>query len=178
MLKLGDSLTLLQRMPVGSVDLAYLNPPFFTQRSQKLSSKGGVTAFEFDDKWDSIDEYRDFLRVRLTEIHRVLKDTGSIFFHCDKAASHHIRVLLDEVFGAESFQSEIIWAYKRWSNAEKGLLNSHQNIYFYSKTSSFKFNHLYDDYSSTTNIDQIFQKKAGTRTGKQSIKRLMMALMS
>lgn len=170
MLKKGDSLKLLKAVQDDSIDLIYLDPPFFTQRSHKLSSKNGEKTFEFDDKWASLEDYLDFLRLRLIELRRVLKPTGSIFFHCDKAASHHIRVLLDEVFGAENFQSEIIWAYKRWSNAKKGLLNSHQNIYFYSKTSAFKFNQLYDDYSSTTNIDQIFQKRERDANGKNKYK--------
>ncbi len=170
MLKKGDSLKLLKQLSDESIDLVYLDPPFFTQRNHKLSSKNGVKTFEFDDKWASLDEYVDFLRVRLKEMRRVLKPSGSIFFHCDKAASHHIRVLMDEVFGLDNFQSEIIWAYKRWSNAKKGLLNSHQNIYFYSKNDIFKFNHLYDDYSSTTNIDQIFQKRQRDTNGKTKYK--------
>jgi site-specific DNA-methyltransferase (adenine-specific) len=65
--------------------------------------------------------------------------------------------VLDQVFGVENFQSEIIWSYKRWSNSKKGLLNNHQTIFFYSKTKEFKFNQKYDDYSASTNIDQIVQ---------------------
>ena len=90
---------------------------------------------------------------------RILKDTGSIFFHCDKTASHYLRVLLNDVFGMNNFQSEIIWSYKRWSNSKKGLLNSHQNIYLYSKSAKFKFNTIYTQYSATTNIDQILQQR-------------------
>ena len=86
--------------------------------------------------------------------------------HCDRSASHHLRIALDEVFGASNFQSEIIWSYKRWSNAKKGLLNAHQIIFFYSKTKDFKFNPVYTDYSPTTNLDQIFQKRARDENGK------------
>lgn len=57
------------------------------------------------------------------------------------------------------FQSEIIWNYKRWSNSKKGLLNNHQNIYFYSKSKDFKFNTIFTEYSSTTNIDQILVER-------------------
>jgi site-specific DNA-methyltransferase (adenine-specific) len=56
---------------------------------------------------------------------------------------NHLRILLDEVFGIDNFQSEIVWSYKRWSNSKKGLLNGHQNILFYSKTKNFKFNGIY-----------------------------------
>lgn len=170
MLKKGDSLTLLKKVSDNSVDLVYLDPPFFTQKKHKLSSKNSETIFEFDDKWLSSNDYILFLRERLIEIRRVLKPTGSIFFHCDKAASHYVRILLDEIFGASNFQSEIIWSYKRWSNSKKGLLNSHQNIYFYSKNASFKFNQIYDEYSSTTNIDQIFQKRQRNSDGKTQYK--------
>ena len=86
--------------------------------------------------------------------------------HCDRSASHYLRIALDEVFGAENFQSEIIWSYKRWSNAKKGLLNAHQVIFFYSKTKDFKFNPVYTDYSPTTNLDQIFQKRVRDENGK------------
>ena len=86
--------------------------------------------------------------------------------HCDRSASHYLRIALDEVFGAENFQSEIIWSYKRWSNAKKGLLNAHQVIFFYSKTKDFRFNSVYTDYSPTTNLDQIFQKRMRDKNGK------------
>ena len=97
---------------------------------------------------------------------RILKNTGSIFLHCDKIASHYLRVLLDNVFGMNNFQSEIIWTYKRWSNSKKGLLNSHQNIFFYSKSANFKFNTIYTEYSATTNIDQILQQRERDKNGK------------
>jgi site-specific DNA-methyltransferase (adenine-specific) len=73
---------------------------------------------------------------------------------------------MDKIFGMNNFQSEIIWSYKRWSNSKKGLLNSHQNIYFYSKSARFKFNTIYTDYSATTNIDQILQQRKRDENGK------------
>lgn len=76
---------------------------------------------------------------RFIECRRTLKDTGSIFVHCDRNASHYLKVLMDKVFGIDCFQSEIIWSYKRWSNSKKGLLNNHQVILFYSKTRHFKY---------------------------------------
>lgn len=106
------------------------------------------------------------MTTRLYECKRVLKDSGSIFVHCDRSASHHLRLALDEVFGPENFQSEIIWSYKRWSNSKKGLLNSHQTIYFYSINKNFKFNTVYTDYSATTNLDQILQKRKRNGDGK------------
>jgi site-specific DNA-methyltransferase (adenine-specific) len=106
------------------------------------------------------------MREVLKHCKRILKNTGSLFLHCDKSASHHLRVLLDEIFGSDNFQSEIIWSYKRWSNSKKGLLNAHQTIYFYSQTDGFKFNTIYTDYSPTTNIDQILQSRVRNEFGK------------
>ena len=126
---------------------------------------------EFSDSWENITEYLDYIKIRLVEMKRVLKETGSIFLHCDKIASHYLRVLLDEVFGFNNFQSEIIWSYKRWSNSKKGLLNSHQNIYFYSKSKKIKFNTIYTDYSATTNVDQILQQRKRDENGKCIYKR-------
>ena len=95
-----------------------------------------------------------------------MKDTASIFFHCDNNASHIIRFLMDDVFGEVNFRSKIIWTYRRWSNTKKGLLPSYQEIYFYSKTPRFKFNKIFTDYSPTTNLDQILQKRERDERGK------------
>ena len=105
-------------------DLVYLDPPFFTQKTHSLSTRDNSIEFSFEDKWSSLNEYLGFMEGVLSQCQRVLKSTGSIFLHCDKSASHHLRVLLEKVFGEENFQSEIIWSYKRWSNSKKGLLNS------------------------------------------------------
>lgn len=161
----GDNLEILKNLDAESVDLIYMDPPFFTQKTQKLTNKSNKV-YSFEDNWDSIDSYKLFLKERIRECKRILKKTGSIFVHCDKSANHHIRLILDEVFGDEMFQSEIIWSYKRWSNSKKGLLNNHQNIYFYSKSKQFKFNTIYTEYSSTTNIDQILVERQRNSNSK------------
>lgn len=171
MLLEGDCLEKLRELEEKSIDLIYLDPPFFTQSVLKSKSRDNTKEYEFEDKWNSIDEYRLYIEERLVECRRVLKDTGSIFLHCDKIASHHLRIAMDNVFGMDNFQSDIVWRYKRWSNAKKGLLNNHQNIFFYSKTSDFKFNMLYEDYSETTNIDQILQDRRRNEYGKSEYKR-------
>ncbi|MBR2786114.1 MAG: site-specific DNA-methyltransferase [Clostridia bacterium] len=162
----ADCLNYMKTLPNNSIDLIYLDPPFFTQRTQKGILRNEEKIVEFQDSWKDIDEYLNYIKVRLIEMKRILKDTGSIFLHCDKTASHYLRVLLDNVFGMNNFQSEIIWSYKRWSNSKKGLLNSHQNIYFYSKSAKFKFNTIYTEYSATTNIDQILQQRKRDKNGK------------
>ena len=154
-----------------SVDLVYFDPPFLTQKSHSLVTRNEDKKYEFSDSWDSLNDYLNLIESCLNECKRILKDTGSIFLHCDKYASHHLRLVLDKVFGEKQFQSEIIWSYKRWSNSKKGLLNSHQNIYFYSKTKQFKFNKILTDYSATTNVDQILQDRVRTASGKSTYKK-------
>lgn len=167
----GDCLEILRRFDADMVDLIYLDPPFFTQRKQTLKTRDRSTEFSFDDRWDSIEEYVSFLRDRLYEMHRVLKQTGSIFFHCDRTASHVARDLLDQVFGEQHFQSEIIWTYKRWSNSATKLLPAHQTILFYAKTKRFKFNRILTDYSPTTNVDQILQRRSRDESNKSVYQR-------
>lgn len=162
----GDCLDIVATMPENSIDLIYLDPPFFTQKTQQLTTRDGTKTFSYNDLWSCHKEYAEFLFVRLTQLKRVLSNTGSLFVHCDRNASHIIRMVLDSIFGMEQFRSEIIWTYKRWSNAKKGLLASHQTLYFYSKTDDFKFNTLYTDYSESTNIDQILQKRIRNKQGK------------
>ena len=163
---LGDCLEITKDIPDGTIALVYLDPPFFTQKVQKLSTRDRTKEFSFSDRWKSTNEYADFLLTRLKEFRRVLASTGSIFFHCDNSASHVARLLLDEVFGQGMFRAEIIWHYRRWSNSQRTLLPSHQNIYFYSKTDGYKFNPIYEDYSPSTNVDQILQKRKRDEFGK------------
>ncbi|KKT35753.1 MAG: Adenine-specific DNA methylase [Parcubacteria group bacterium GW2011_GWA2_44_12] len=167
----GDCLKELKKIDDKSVDLVYLDPPFFTQKKHSLKSRDNSKEYSFEDTWENIESYKNYIQERLVECKRVLKDTGSVFLHCDRTASHYLRVTLDEVFGMPNFQSEIVWSYKRWSNAKKGLLNSHQIIYFYSKSPHFKFNKTFDAYSPTTNIDQIFQKRVRDENGKTKYKK-------
>ena len=155
-----DCLEGLHNQPTSSVDLVYLDPPFFTQKDQISYSKTLNKSISFVDKWKSHFEYADFLSERLLECRRVLKDSGSIFFHCDKCASHIARMVLESVFGSDSFRSEIIWQYRRWSNSKKGLLPSHQTIFWFSKSEGFKFNPIFEEYSPSTNVDQILQKRS------------------
>ena len=165
-----DCLQGMKKLKDESIDLIYLDPPFFTQRKQKLTSRLGIEYF-FEDSWQDINEYLEFLKIRFFEMKRILKKDGNIFVHCDKIANHKIRILLEEVFGKDNFRAEIIWSYKRWSNSKKGLLEGHQNIYHFSKSSEFKFNILYQEYSPSTNIDQILQIRERDKKGKSVYKK-------
>ena len=162
----GDCLNIIPLLGKQSIDLIYLDPPFFTNKIQKLKTRDGKKEFSYEDIWESQKEYAKFMFDRVLALKDVLKDTGSIFVHCDRNATHIIKAVMDDIFGCDNFQSEIIWYYKRWSNSKKGLLPSHQTIYFYSKTKEFKFNAIYTEYSETTNIDQILQKRTKDNSGK------------
>lgn len=166
----GNCTKKLAELETDSVDVIYFDPPFFTQKKHALVTRDASKKYEFNDSWESLEDYLYLIESCLVECKRVLKNTGSVFLHCDKVASHYIRVVLDKVFGMKNFRSEIIWSYKRWSNSKKGLLNSHQTIYFYSKTKNFKFNQFYTDYAASTNVDQILQDRKKTVTGKSVYK--------
>ena len=155
----GDCLSILPSIPTQSVDLAYVDPPFFTNKTHRLHTRDRSREFSFDDLWSSHREYADFLYQRLVQIRRVLSLTGSVFFHCDRNANHLVRALLDEVFGSRFFRSEIIWHYRRWSNSQRNLLPTHQTIYYYTKSEQYTFNMLWEDYSPATNVDQILQRR-------------------
>lgn len=167
----ADSVKKLKEIPSESVNLVYFDPPFFSQKKHSLTSRDDGKLYEFDDIFSTKEEYLSLINNVLVESKRILKNDGSIFLHCDRYASHYLREELDKVFTENNFQSEIIWTYKRWSNSKKGLLNAHQNIYFYSKSKDFKFNQIYTNYSPSTNIDQILQERARNSKGKSEYRK-------
>jgi len=77
---------------------------------------------------------------RLLEMHRVLKDTGSIYLHCDPTSSHYLKLLMDSIFGVENFQNEIIWWYGQGGASKKRFAKKHDIIFFYSKSESYIYN--------------------------------------
>jgi site-specific DNA-methyltransferase (adenine-specific) len=169
-LRRGDCREVLPALAAGSARLAYLDPPFFTQRVQRLAPRDtgpeGGTGFEFSDLWSGQREYAVFLQQCLSEVHRVLSPDGAVFFHCDRRAAHVARGVLDQIFGARQFRNEIIWQYRRWSNAQRALLPAHQTIYHYSKSGEYVFHPMFVEYSPATNIDQILQRRTRDARGK------------
>ena len=105
----SDNNEFITQLPDDCIDLIYLDPPFFTGRD--WSNREGK---QFTDKWKSRGVYVDFIASRLIGLKRVLKNTGSIYLHCDAACSHYIKIAMDDVFGDKNFRNEIIW--KRASN--------------------------------------------------------------
>jgi site-specific DNA-methyltransferase (adenine-specific) len=141
-----------------SVDLIYIDPPFNTGKAQKRDQltttrdpEGDRTGFggkryatvrvgsrAFPDVFD---DYLGFLEPRLIETHRILKPTGSLYFHIDYREAHYCKVLLDGIFGRSSFVNEIIWAYDYGARTTKKWPPKHDTIFFYAKDpSSYVFN--------------------------------------
>lgn len=164
--RLGDCLVAMKSIQDKSIDMIYLDPPFFTQKKHKLTSRDRSQEYSFNDIWACHREYAESMHRRLAEARRILKDTGTIFIHCDRSANHILRLVAEEVFGEENFVSEIIWSYKRWSNSANNLTPNHQNILLFAKTEKYKFKKIYTPYSETTNIDQILQKRARDDSNK------------
>lgn len=142
----GDNLTILSNpvnFPDKSIDLIYLDPPFFTNKKYEVIWKDGYEIRSFEDRWaGGIENYIAWMEPRLREMHRVLKDTGSIYLHCDSHANAHLRILMDKIFGENNFRNEIIWHYGLGGSSPKQWSSKHDNIYMYSKTDSWFFEPL------------------------------------
>lgn len=87
--------------------------------------------------------YLAMMAVRLVELHRVLKPTGSLYLHCDPTASHYLKLVLDAVFGTKNFRNEIIWCYRKWSVSAGQFARNHDVLLLYSKSANPTFNHLF-----------------------------------
>ena len=80
-----------------------------------------------------------FLGIRLLETWRILRNTGSIYLHCDPTASHYLKAMMDSIFGAENFRNEIVWSYRTGGSSNKCFSKKHDIILFYSKSNNYKF---------------------------------------
>ncbi|MDR2409972.1 MAG: hypothetical protein LBE13_17925 [Bacteroidales bacterium] len=149
---LGDNLEILKTMESETVDLIYLDPPFFSNRNYEViwGDEGEVRSFK--DRWSGgVDHYIAWLKERVIEMHRVLKSTGSIFLHCDWHANAYIRVeILDKIFGKNNFQNEIIWSYKRYTAVSKKFQSLHDMIFWYTKDNEYVFNEDREDYGENS----------------------------
>ena len=120
MILLGDNLSFIRSMKSEIIDLIYLDPPFCTGRDfgaftdrwaggEISNSLISLIAKEAHSK--QMAAYLSFMEPRLIEMKRLLKDTGSIYLHCDPTASHYLKLLMDSVFGRKNLRNEIVWCY-------------------------------------------------------------------
>lgn len=148
-----DNLHRLAQFPAECIDLIYLDPPFFSNRTYEVIWGDEAEVRSFEDRWEGgINVYVNWMRERVIEMHRILKPTGSIYLHCDHHASHYLKVMMDEVFGSENFLNEIVWRYRKWSNKTYGFQRNHDTLLFYSRSGSRgrAFNQLYMERAAST----------------------------
>ena len=149
----GDNLEQLQKLPDGCVDLIYIDPPFNSNRNYEVFWGERKEKRAFEDRHASTQAYIDYMRPRCVEMARVLKDTGSFYYHCDWHASHYVKVMLDQIFGENNFQNEIVWkrtsAHSDAKQGSKHLGRVHDVIFLYSSGGDYTFNHLYKPYDAS-----------------------------
>ncbi|GBC92132.1 DNA adenine methyltransferase YhdJ [bacterium HR15] len=139
----GDNLHVMRQLPSESIDLIYIDPPFFSGRQYNVIFGDQNEVRSFNDIWEGgMPGYLIWLNARLYEMKRLLKKTGSIYVHCDWHASHYIKVEMDKIFGYENFRNEIVWFYRRWTNVQSNFQRMHDIILFYSKTDKYVFNRV------------------------------------
>ena len=137
----GDNLTWLKKFPDKCIDLIYLDPPFFSNRHYEVIFNDGEEIRSFEDRWKGgINHYIEWMKERIFELHRVLKDTGSFYLHCDWHASHYLKVMCDGIFGRSNFRNELIWCYAGRELNKKQWNSKHENIFFYTKSKTWLFN--------------------------------------
>jgi DNA modification methylase len=137
----GDNLEVLATMEKESVDLIYIDPPFFSNRNYEIIWGDEAEIRSFEDRWEGdTNVYIDWMKQRITELHKILKPTGSFYLHCDWHAGHYLKVMCDEIFGYNNFQNEIVWSYQGTGEPKKFFKRKHDNIFFYSKTNDYYFN--------------------------------------
>lgn len=162
----GDNLQVMSHLLKdyrGKIDLIYIDPPFDSKADykKKIEVKGvgktetDSTSFEekqYGDIWTN-DEYLQFMYERFILLRELLSETGTIVVHLDYHKCHHIRLVMDEVFGADSFRNEIIWTYNGGATPPKDYPRKHDNLLRYvknSKKSDWTFNIEYRPYNEQT----------------------------
>jgi len=136
----GDNLEMLKEVPDESVDLIYVDPPFNSNRNYEIFWGDTGEKRAFDDRFGDADAYIAYMRPRVVEMYRVLKKTGSFYYHCDWHASHYVKIMLDQVFGFNHFQNEIIWHYTGGGRSKSYFSRKHDSIFLYAKSDSYTFN--------------------------------------
>jgi len=137
----GDNLHVMRMLPSNSVDLIYIDPPFFSGRNYNMIFGDQNEVRSFTDIWEGgMPGYLIWLNARLLEMKRLLKRTGSILVHVDYHAGHYVKIELDKIFGYERFQNELIWFYKGGGSSPKRFSRKHDVIFWYTKTDEWTFN--------------------------------------
>ena len=148
---LSENLEFLHSLDSELIDLIYIDPPFYS----------GVDYKEFSDLWSSLEDYLEFMKLRIGEMHRVLKNTGSFYLHCDASAIFELKPLCDNIFENSNFRREIIWnvgSVSGFKSQVKGWVRQHDTILYYTKSGNFTFNKQYMPYKEDY-IKKMFRYK-------------------
>ena len=166
----------MRGMNSSTIDLIYLDPPFNSKANYAAPIGSQAAGAAFKDTWtlsdvdiewldlieqshpklwrvimaamtDSDKSYLIYMAIRLLEMKRLLKPTGSIYLHCDPTMSHYLKLVMDAVFGRKLFRNEIVWSYQRWTGATKHFQRMHDTLLFYGAKNA-AFNILKEPYSS------------------------------
>ena len=172
----ADNLPVLRGMNDESVDLIYLDPPFNSKTNYAAPIGSQAAGAEFKDTWtlDDLDiawldlieakhpalnkvihaamtksdkSYLIYMAARLLEMKRVLKDTGSVYLHCDPTMSHYLKLVMDAIFGRKMFRNEIVWSYHRWTGATKHFQRMHDIVLMYARSGNAVFKQLLEPHS-------------------------------
>lgn len=148
----GDNLQVMSHMLKdyrGKIDLVYIDPPFDSKADYKKKIKvknknvlNDISSFEekqYTDMWCN-DEYLQFMYERLTIIKELLSENGAIYLHCDYRKSHQLRMIMEEVFGPNNLQNEIIWCYRGMAVSTNHFVRRHDTILFSTKSQNYTFN--------------------------------------
>ena len=175
----GDNIEVMNNFPKKSIDLIYLDPPFYTNKGFEIIWKDKAEIRAFQDRWaGGINHYITYMQPRLVECYNLLKDTGSIYLHCDPHANSYLREEMDKIFGENNFVNEIVWQRTNaHGGGRTGFSSIHDTILFYKKSDKFTFNRQFVPYSQNY-IDDFFkyQERDGRRyrlgdsTGAGSVK--------
>jgi DNA modification methylase len=144
----GDNLHVMRQLPSESIDLIYIDPPFFSGRQYNVIFGDQNELRSFSDIWEGgMPGYLIWLNARLYEMKRLLKKTGSIYVHCDWHAGHYIKCEMDKIFGyggseakGPGFKNEIIWSYSWGIRVDTRWNRKHDTILMYTKSEKFTFN--------------------------------------
>lgn len=150
-----EALTHLRAEYHEKATLAYIDPPFFTNRAHETKPtlrRATVATTAFDDRWESQESYLEALRLRIVALRELVAPHGSVVVHVDPRTSHYVKVMCDAIFGRECFASEIIWRYRRWPSRTANFQRVHDVLLRYRKDARVapRWNTLYEPLAAST----------------------------
>jgi len=170
----GDNLIILKTIKDETVDLVYIDPPFFTNKNYEIIWNDGEELRQFGDRWitenkngsgrasKDINVYIEWMEPRIKEIYRVLKKTGVFYLHCDVNANSYLRVMCDKIFGYNNLINEIIWCYTGIGASKKCFPRKHDTIYSYNKGGDYTFNHIFIPYKKSNKCSGVYKAREMT----------------